>query len=167
MGRDLFVGPASASAEPFPFLATAAWETDPRFSPDSRWIAYTSDESGRGEVYIRPFTGEPAPPAGKIQVSNNGGGYALWAPSGREIFYMSGDGSVFAVDTRNLGRTETLPTPVRLFRACPATQPQGLPLRGEPIAPDFDTRDGQRFLVACLLEPPGRFTVLMNWTFPK
>jgi Tol biopolymer transport system component len=166
-GRDLFVGPASGSVEPFQFLATAAWETDPRFSPDSRWIAYTSDESGRGEVYTRPFTGEPAAPAGKIQVSNNGGGYALWAPSGREIFYMSGDGSVFAVDTRNLGRTETLPTPVRLFQACPATQPQGMPLRGEPISPDFDTRDGQRFLVSCLVEPPGRFTVLMNWTFPK
>jgi hypothetical protein len=80
---------------------------------------------------------------------------------------MSGDGSVFAVDTRNLGRTETLPTPVRLFQACPATQPHGLPLRGQPYYPAFDTRDGQRFLVNCLAEPPGRFTVLMNWTFPK
>jgi serine/threonine-protein kinase len=161
------VGPASGSVEPFPFLVTAAWETNPRFSPNTRWIAYTSDESGRGEVYIRPFSGKPAAPAGKIQVSNNGGGYALWAPSGREIFYMSVDGSVFAVDTRNLGRTEAFPAPVRLFQACPATRPQGLPLRGEPIAPGFDTLDGQRFLVNCLLEPPGRFTVLMNWTFPK
>ena len=166
MGRDLFVGPA-AGGEPFPFLVTAAWETNPRFSPNTRWIAYTSDESGRGEVYVRPFSGEPAPPTGKLQVSNNGGGYAVWGSSGREIVYMSGDGSVFAVDTRNLGKTQTLPTPVRLFQACPATQPQGLPLRGEPIAPSFDTLDGQRFLVNCLLEPPGRFTVLMNWTFPK
>jgi Tol biopolymer transport system component len=166
MGRDLFVGPA-AGGEPFPFLVTAAWETNPRFSPDSRWIAYTSDESGRGEVYVRPFSGEPAPPTGKLQVSNNGGGYAVWGSSGREIVYMSGDGSVFAVDTRNLGKTETLPTPVRLFQACPATRPQGLPLRGEPIAPGFDTLDGQRFLVNCLLEPPGRFTVLMNWTFQR
>jgi Tol biopolymer transport system component len=166
MGRDLFVGPA-AGAEPFPFLATPAWETNPRFSPDSRWIAYTSDESGRGEAYIRPFTGEAAAPSGKIQVSNNGSDYAVWAPSGREIFYMSRDGSVFTVDTRTLGRTETLPTPVRLFQACPATQPQGMSLRGEPSAARFDTRDGQTFLVNCLVEPPGRFTVLMNWTFPK
>jgi Tol biopolymer transport system component len=166
MGRDLFVGPAGGG-EPFPFLVTPAWETNPRFSPDSRWIAYTSDESGRGEVYIRPFTGEPAAPSGKIQVSNNGSGYPVWAPSGREIFYMSRDGSVFAVDTRTLGQTETLPTPVRLFQACPATQPQGMPLRGEPTAPGFDTRDGQRFLVNCLLEPPGLFTVLLNRTFPK
>jgi Tol biopolymer transport system component len=167
MGRDLFVGPAPGGVEPFPFLATAAWETDPRFSPDNRWIAYSSDESGRAEVYVRPFSGEPAPPIGKLQVSNNGGGHPVWGPSGREIFYMSGDGAVFAVDTRNLGRTETLPTPVRLFQACPATQPQGMPLRGEPIAPGFDTRDGQRFLLNCLVEPPGRFTVLMNSTFPK
>jgi Tol biopolymer transport system component len=167
MGRDLFVGPAAEGVDPFPFLATAAWETNPRFSPDSKWIAYSSDESGRTEVYVRPFSGEPASPAGKLQVSNNGGLSALWAPSGQEIFYMSGDGAVFAVDTRTLGRTETLPTPVRLFQACPATQPQGMPLRGEPSAPGFDTRDGQRFLVNCLVEPPGRFTVLMNWTFPK
>ena len=166
MGRDLFAGPA-AGGEPFPFLATPARETTPRFSPDSRWIAYTSDESGRPEVYVRPFSGEPALPIGKLQVSNNGAWGPVWGPSGQEIFYMSGDGSTFAVDTRNLGRTETLPTPVRLFQACPATQPQGIPLRGEPSAPDFDTRDGQRFLVNCLVEPPGRFTVLMNWTFTK
>ncbi|MGH9785505.1 MAG: hypothetical protein ACRD88_15110, partial [Terriglobia bacterium] len=138
MGRDLFVGPGLGGVEPFPFLATGAWETHPRFSPDTRWIAYTSDESGGPEVYVRPFSGEPASATGKLQVSNNGGGYAVWAPSGREIFYMSSEGSVFAVDTRNLGRTETLPTPVRLFQPCPATQPQGMPLRGEPIAPGFD-----------------------------
>jgi len=163
MGRDLYVGPASGSVEPFPFLATAAWETNPRFSPDSRWIAYSSNESGRHEVYVRPFSGEPASPKGKLQVSNNGDGPAVWGPSGREIFYMSSD-AVFAVDTRTLGRTETLPTPVRLFQACPETR--RLPLRGEP-SEGFDTRDGQRFLVDCPMEPPGRFTVLMNWTFPK
>jgi hypothetical protein len=118
-------------------------------------------------VYVRPFSGEPATPTGKLQVSTNGGGYAVWVSSGQEIVYMSGDGFLFAVDTRNLGKTQTLPAPVRLFQACPVTRPQGLPLRGEPIAPGFDTRDGQRFLVNCLVEPPGRFTVLMNWTFPK
>jgi Tol biopolymer transport system component len=163
---DLHVGPASGSSEPFAFLATAAWDSNPRFSPDSRWIVYNSNESGRMEVYTRPFSGEPAQPTGKLQVSNNGGEYGVWGPSGREIFYMSGDGSVFAVDTRNLGRTETLPAPVRLFQACPATQPLAMPLRGL-YDYSFDTRDGQRFLVNCLVEPPGRFTVLMNWTFPK
>ncbi len=86
----------------------------------------------------------------------------MWGPFGREIFYASLDGSIFAVDTRNLGQTDTLPTPVRLFRACAQTEPPNLETLGSP----FDTRDGQRFLVTCRLEPPGRFTVLMNWTFP-
>ena len=156
---DLFVGPASATREPFRFLTTATTlETFPRFSPDGKWIAYTSNESGRAEVYVRPFSGAPAEPSGKLQVSNNGGEYAVWGPSGREIFYMSVDGTAFAVNTRDLGRTETLPTPVRLFRTCASSE--------TILGPAFDTRDGQRFLVACLMEPPGRFTVLMNWTVP-
>jgi Tol biopolymer transport system component len=165
--RDLFIASTSGSVQPFPFLATPAWESNPRFSADSRWIAYNSDESGRNEIYVRPFPGQPAAPAGKVQVSNNGGEYAVWGPSDQEIFYMSGDGSIFAVDTRNLGRSETLPPPMRLFQACPETRPLGLPLRGEPYRYSFDTRDGQRFLVNCPVDRSGQFTVLMNWTFPN
>jgi hypothetical protein len=71
---------------------------------------------------------------------------------------MSSDGSTFTVNTGDLGRTETLPTPVRLFRACPSFETL--------LGPAFDTRDGQRFLFACRMEPPGRFTVLTNWTVP-
>jgi serine/threonine protein kinase len=157
---DLFVGPGSGGSEPFPFLATPAQESFARFSPDSRWIAYTSNESGRMEVYVRPFSGAPAAPTGKLQVSDNGGESAVWGPFGREIFYLARDGSVFSVDARSLGRTETLPAPVRLFRTCsPRETPIGL-------GPSFDTRDGQRFLLTCRVEPPGRFTVLMNWTVP-
>jgi eukaryotic-like serine/threonine-protein kinase len=155
---DLFVGPAAAGVEPFPFLATPALETLPRFSPDSKWIAYTSNESGRTEVYIRPFSGAPAGPTGKLQVSHNGGQFGVWGPLGREIFYLSADRSIFSADTRNLGRIETVPTPVRLFPACATSDPA--------LAPSFDTRDGQRFLVTCRVEPPGRFTVLTNWTIP-
>jgi eukaryotic-like serine/threonine-protein kinase len=157
---DVFVGPASAAREPFRFLTTeTTFEGLPRFSPDGKWIAYTSNESGRAEVYVRPFSGAPAEPSGKLQVSNNGGEYAVWGPSGREIFYMSVDGTAFAVNTRDLGRTETLPTPVRLFRTCASFETI-------PGPAFLDTRDGQRFLVACRMEPPGRFTVLTNWTVP-
>lgn len=155
---DLFVGPSSSAREPFRFMTTErTFESFARFSPDGKWLAYTSNESGRAEVYVRPFFGAPAEPFGKLQVSNNGGEYAVWGPLGREIFYTTSDGSTFAVDTRDLGRTETLPTPVRLFRTCSSS---------ETVLPAFDTRDGQRFLVACRMEPPGRFTVLMNWTVP-
>ena len=156
---DLLVGPASGSVEPFAFLATPAIESFPRFSPDSKWIVYSSNESGGPEVYMRPFAGEPAGPTGKIRISHDSGQYGFWAPSGREIFYLSANGSVFSIDTRNLGRGEGLPAAVRLFRACPTTElAEGVPA--------LDTRDGQRFLVLCRTEPPGRFTVLMNWTLP-
>jgi hypothetical protein len=111
-------------------------------------------------VYVRPFAGAPAAPTGKLQVSDNGGQYAVWGPFGREIFYLARDGSVFSVDTRSLGGTEPLPTPVRLFRTC---SPDETALAVDTA---FDTRDGQRFLLTCRLEPPGRFTVLMNWTVP-
>jgi Tol biopolymer transport system component len=159
--QDLHVGRASGSVDPFPFLATPAREDNPRFSPDGKWIAYSSDESGRMEVYVRPFSGQSAAPTGKLQVSDRGGDFAVWGPSSGEIFYMTRDrADIFAVDMRNLGRTKTLSTPVPLFRVCPGTQPLH-------DSPPFDTRDGQQFLVNCLVEPPGQFTVLMNWTFPK
>ena len=78
----MFVGPASAAREPFRFLTTeTTFESFPRFSPDGKWIAYTSNESGRAEVYVRPFSGAPAEPSGKLQVSNNGSEYAVWGPS--------------------------------------------------------------------------------------
>jgi Tol biopolymer transport system component len=163
---DLLITPAD-SLKMFAFLETPARECNPRFSPDSQWIAYGSDESGRVEVYIRPFSGKPAAATGKIQVSNNGGDYAVWGRTSREIFYMSGDGSIFAVDLTNLGRGQTLPPPVRLFQPCADTGPMGTPLRNEPYYYSFDTRDGQRFLVNCLVERPGRFIVLMNWALPK
>jgi eukaryotic-like serine/threonine-protein kinase len=156
MPGDLIIG--QAGAEPFAYMRTRAAESSPRFSPDGRWIAYASNESGRTEVYVRPFAGEPAGLSGKLQVSHNGGVYPVWGSGGREIFYLSADQSIFAVDTRNLGRAETLPTPIRLFRSC---------LTPELQTGGFDTRDGNRFLMACRVNPPGRFTVLMNWTVPK
>jgi Tol biopolymer transport system component len=155
---DLFVG--QPGGEPFNFLKTPAAESYPRFSPDGKWIAYVSNESGRREVFVRPFAGEPEGPGGKLRVSHNGGVQAVWGPLGREIFYVSGDGSVFAADTRNLGRAETLPTPVRLFRSCLTSDVE------LQAGAWFDTHDGNRFLMACRVDPPGRFTVLMNWPVP-
>jgi Tol biopolymer transport system component len=154
---DLYVGRASEAVEPFAFLATPAIETLPRFSPDGKWISYGSDESGRPEIYIRPFSGAPAGPTGKIRVSHNGGEGAMWGSS-QEILYLSADRTIYSVDTRNLGKSETLPAPVKLFAACP--------LDGTLDLWPIDTRDGLRFLIACRREPLGRFIVLMNWTLP-
>jgi hypothetical protein len=156
---DLLVGRDGAG--PFYFLKTPAVESYPSFSPDGNWITYVSNEGGRRQVYVRPFAGKPAGPTGKLQVSHNGGVQAVWGPVGRELFYLSDDGSVFAADTRNLGKAETLPRPVRLFRSCLTTDVQ-LQAGG----PWFDARDGDKFLMPCRVGSPGRFTVLMNWAAP-
>jgi serine/threonine-protein kinase len=72
---------------PQPWLATEFLERAPTFSPDGRWVAYSSDESGRDEVYVRPFPG----PGGRIQVSTDGGTEPAWSPDGGELFYRSAD----------------------------------------------------------------------------
>jgi Tol biopolymer transport system component/predicted Ser/Thr protein kinase len=155
--NDVYVGRAAGNAEPFPFMKTDAREVNPRFSPDAKWIAYSSNESGRMEVYVRSFSGEGTEPGSALRVSSNGGEYSVWGPSGQEIFYITRDSTVFSVDTRLLGRAQALPAPVRLFQAC--TQTGGL----NPDTIHVQTNDGRRFLVNCRVEPPGRFTVLLNW----
>jgi Tol biopolymer transport system component len=164
--RDIWIASASGDRKPFPFLATPALEGDGRFSPDGRWIAYVSNETGTYEVYVRPFAGAPAASEGKVQVSKNGGDFPVWGPGGQELFYMSRDLSIYAVNTRDLGRSTTTPPPSRLFQACPGNQPATLPVTGVSYNYPFDTHDGQRFLINCRVEPPGQYRVLMNWA-PK
>jgi serine/threonine-protein kinase len=78
-----------------PLVATAEYaEQDPRVSGDGRWLAYTSNETGRNEVFVRPF---PDVDAGKVQVSASGGFSPLWARDGRELFYVDGANNLIAV----------------------------------------------------------------------
>jgi Tol biopolymer transport system component len=79
---------------PQPFLRTPNAEACPMFSPDGQWIAYSSNESGRNEVSVRPASGAP----GKWQISDGGGMHAYWSPNGREIFYESPDNRIRVVD---------------------------------------------------------------------
>ena len=83
------------AGKPEPFLRTPADEIVPRFSPDGRWIAYRSNESGNTEIYVRPF---PAGSGGKWQISTGGGLYALWSNNGRELFYQTADNRIMVVD---------------------------------------------------------------------
>jgi hypothetical protein len=66
-------------------------ETDPQISPDGRWMAYTSDESGQLEIFVRPF---PDVDKGMWQVSTNGGHSPLWSPDGKELFYRNDDATI-------------------------------------------------------------------------
>jgi serine/threonine-protein kinase len=76
-------------------LRTSADELVPAFSPDGRWIAYRSDESGSNEIYVRPF---PASTPRKWPISSGGGLYAIWAKNGRELFYETADRRIMVVD---------------------------------------------------------------------
>ena len=79
--------------KPAPFLRTEFTERDGSFSPDGKWIAYSSDLSGKEEIYVQTF---PAS-GGKRQISKGGGSRARWRRDGKELFYLAADGKIMAV----------------------------------------------------------------------
>jgi serine/threonine-protein kinase len=83
-------GDGMKAGEPERFLTSQSSDNWPVFSPDGRWIAYESDESGRQEVYVRPF-GTATTVGGKWLISNGGGSSPVWSPNGKELLYKSGD----------------------------------------------------------------------------
>jgi serine/threonine protein kinase/Tol biopolymer transport system component len=130
-----------------PFLHTTANETDARFSPDGRWIAYGSDESGRNEVYVTAYPG----PGGRSQVSIDGGSTPVWSHDGRELFYQSsGKMMAAAIETQPKFRAG-LPKP--LFELTNLDE--------YDVAPD-----GQRFVMIRTREEdaaPRTLSVVLNW----
>ena len=93
---DIWLLPLASGSKPIPYLDSRFEERQPQFSPDSKWIAYTSDESGQEQVYVQsiPATGA------KRQVSINGGGRARWRRDGKELFYVSADSKLMAVPAK-------------------------------------------------------------------
>src|SRR5262249_40526 len=85
-GLDVWMMHTDGTNAAQPLLNSRYNETSAAFSPDARWLAYLSDESGRNEVYIRPVSG----PGGKVQISSDGAGEPRWAPSGTELYFRSG-----------------------------------------------------------------------------
>ena len=90
--QDILLAPAESLSRARPFVATPAHEVMPDLSPDGRWLAYASDESGRQEVYVQPVPG----PGPRLQVSIAGGREPLWSPQGGTLFYRSPQSSVIA-----------------------------------------------------------------------
>jgi serine/threonine-protein kinase len=133
-------GSEPARAEPF--VATPFAETTPDFSPDGRYIAYASTESGRFEVYVRPF---PAG-KGKWQVSDAGGSYALWSGDGRELYWRTDEG-VMVADVETDGATFRAGKPRQLFAGAFQGGIGGIAVSGYSF-PDYDvSADGRRFVV--------------------
>ena len=137
---DLWVLPLFGDRQPVPFLTTPFEEKQGQFSPDGRWVAYCSDESGKDEVYVQSF-----PVAGnKVLISTDGGREPRWRRDGRELFYLAADGKLMAVEVK-AGSTLT------------AGIPKALPFKviRRNWASYAVTADGQRFLVKTeTSEPP-------------
>ncbi len=151
-GTDLWVLPLTGDKKPVPFIQTAFNEDNGVFSPDARWIAYSSDESGHNEVYVQPF-----PPTGaKFQVSKDGGTFPTWRGDGRELFFVTPDGTMMAA-TIQASTTLEAGLPQALF-------PSGITQSGNRHQYAV-TKDGQRFLLNVPQErsSPTPLTVVVNW----
>jgi hypothetical protein len=151
-GRDI-VAMSVETGQVTPLFHTAAFEVQPRFSPDGRWIAYASDKRGRWEVFVEPF-----PPSGtRSQVSNDGGSQPVWRRDGTELFFLAPDGKLVSVAV-TLGSKCSYDTLRALFQSrMRPTYP--------PFPLDYDvTSDGQRFLINSARPDTGpTISLVTNW----
>jgi Tol biopolymer transport system component len=170
IGNDVWVLPLAEDKKPFPVVQTAFNETGGRFSPDGRWIAYQSNESGGGaEVFVIPFSprgqvgGRTVATGGKWQVSTTGGNTVRWRRDGKELFYLSADDTLMAAEVNGDGAAFQVGVVRPLFevrRRLAAWPPYGTGWNYDVSA------DGQRFLVNTVTEQatPTPITVVVNWT---
>ncbi len=149
-GWDILIVSPSGAREPKAFLDTPYCDCTPQISPSGRYLAHTSDESGRQELHIRSFPD----PRTKVIVSATGGALAAWRRDERELYYLSGD-AMMAVSVTP-GPALQLGKPFVLFRG------EFAGIQGK----NYDvTRDGQRFLMVQTAprERPKAISVVMNW----
>jgi Tol biopolymer transport system component len=144
--------------EPIPLVVTDADELPAVFSPDGKWIAYSSDETGNREVYVRDFAPDRTPAVGdvKVRVSTEGGDKPDWSADGAELYYISADGRLTVVAVKTTP-TFVVGSPVALFEV---HVPKG------SFFPYAVAHDG-RFLVDTLdgpsIDPLAGMTVILNW----
>ena len=154
-GSEIWILPLFGDKKPFPFLSSASNESMASFSPDGKWLAYVSDESGRAEVYIVPFPKR----SGKWQVSTEGGTRPRWRRDGKELFFVSLGNKLMAVPVREENNTLDIGSPEPLFQINPPDS--------QYAGWIYDvTPDGKRFIVATRLpEPPSAepITLVVNW----
>jgi hypothetical protein len=144
----------------FPVAATRAAELDSQLSPDDRWVAYQSDQSGIFEIYVQPFRR----PGDRIQVTTGGGAQVRWRRDGRELYYIDFDERIVAVPIRGGTRSDTLEfgAPKALFRV---RMPNGVLQPGGSHQQYLPADDGERFLINVQLEEPNQapLSVIVNW----
>jgi Tol biopolymer transport system component len=158
MSHDLWALPLQGDKKPFQVVRGEFIEPYGQLSPDGKWVAYQSDESGRAEVYIRPFRSAGAP----TLVSTNGGAQMRWRQDGGELIYVALDGHLMAVPLRVKGADLEAGTPVSLFE----TRIGDVVSRDSGYIQNYVmTPDATRFLINTVVDaesvPP--ITVILNW----
>ena len=151
--NDIWLLPLAGERKPTPFLQSRFTEFHAQFSPDGQWLAFTSDEAGRQDVYVQSLRD----PNSRRLVSSAGGGYPRWSTDGRELFYRAADGRLMSAPVRVVGSSLEFGTPTALMRLVtpPAVHPY----------PYDVAKDGR---ILALVPATGsaedlNLTVLMNW----
>ena len=147
---DIWVAPLFGDRKPFPVVQTEFTETLATFSPDGRWIAYTTNETGQPNVYVQPFLRA----GGKYRISPNGGRNPHWRADGKELFYLAPDGAMTAVTIDATNEIAAGP-PDTLFQVGAVSANQAFSV----------ARDGKRFLVSTRPQEAASvpLTVIINW----
>lgn len=157
----LWVLPLIGDRKPVPFLRTQFEEPDGCFSPDGRWVAYVTNESGRYDVYVRPFSldpgGQVSSDGRKWLISENGGSGPMWRKDGKELYYIDLEGKLMAVSV-TAGSDFKAGVPKALFQTPPSVSADNVLGQWAP------SPDGKRFL---FLVPENQdtppLTVVLNW----
>ncbi|HQR18976.1 MAG TPA: hypothetical protein PK948_11415, partial [Gemmatimonadales bacterium] len=147
--RDIYALPLAGDRKPVPLLTSIDDDKQPRVSPDGKWLAFVSNQSGREEVYVRPLAGGGA----RVAISTSGGGEPLWAPDGSRLYYRAGAwllaarvvlAPAFAVTGRDT-----------LFEG---------PYTTDPFHPNYDvTPDGRSFVMIRPVEQDRQLIMVVNW----
>jgi dipeptidyl aminopeptidase/acylaminoacyl peptidase len=145
---DLWVLPLFGDRKPYVFIESPFFDAGSQFSPDGRWLAYNTNESGRSEVYVVPFPG----PGGRVRISTAGGDNARWRRDGKEIFFLAWNTLMAAEVTANGSRFE-VGAVQRLFE---------VPMVNGYWPYDV-SHDGQSFLVNTLEGAVAPLTIVVNW----
>ena len=160
---DLFTAPVDARQPPVPLLQSPAQKLGAEVSPDGRWLAYQSDESGRHEVFVRPF---PNVEAGRWQISTDGGTRPAWSRKGDELFYLDGNDLLTAVRIQASGTTFIPGKPAKVLNG---KYVAGSTTRGYDLRSYDVSADGQRFLMLKEMASTTTsaalptMTVVVNW----
>ncbi len=155
--QDLWVLPLFGDRKPFPLLRTEFVEIQPFISPDGKWVAYASNETGRLEVYITSFPSATS----KFQVSTGGGQSPRWRPDGKQLYYVADDRRVMAVDVSTRGSGLLLGIPHGL----PVMVTNSFTFGLTSFGPVEVSPDGKRLLVAMttISENAEPATLVVNW----